>query len=402
MKTIKKLLAVMLICIQTLQFSMVPNVLAEETATTPGTEQTSDTAVEVTAPSAILMEMTTGTVLYEKDADTARPPASVTKVMTMLLIFDALAEGKIQLEDKVTTSEYASSMGGSQVFLETGEKQTVETLLKCISISSANDACVAMAEYISGNEEEFVRQMNLRAEGLGMKHTHFVNCNGLDAEGHETSARDIALMSRELLLKYPEIHNYCTIWMENITHTTSKGSSEFGLTNTNKLIRQYEYATGLKTGSTGKAKFCVSATAEKNGVSLIAVIMGAEDSKARFKDAVTLLNYGFGKCQMYTDEKMPSLDPISVTGSIQESISLEYEKKFTYLDTTGANLNAVTSRLQIPDKVNAPVKKGDTVGQRIYYLDEKEIGSVNLLAEETVKKAGFFDYLRKALYWIAL
>ena len=402
MKTIKKLLAVMLICIQTLQFSMVPNVLAEETATTPGTEQTSDTAVEVTAPSAILMEMTTGTVLYEKDADTARPPASVTKVMTMLLIFDALAEGKIQLEDKVTTSEYASSMGGSQVFLETGEKQTVETLLKCISIASANDACVAMAEYISGNEEEFVRQMNLRAEGLGMKHTHFVNCNGLDAEGHETSARDIALMSRELLLKYPEIHNYCTIWMENITHTTSKGSSEFGLTNTNKLIRQYEYATGLKTGSTGKAKFCVSATAEKNGVSLIAVIMGAEDSKARFKDAVTLLNSGFGKCQMYTDEKMPSLDPISVTGGIQESISLEYEKKFTYLDTTGANLNAVTSRLQIPDKVNAPVKKGDTVGQRIYYLDEKEIGSVNLLAEETVKKAGFFDYLRKALYWIAL
>lgn len=402
MKTIKKLLAVMLICIQTLQFSMVPNVLAEETATTPGTEQTSDTAVAVTAPSAILMEMTTGTVLYEKDADTARPPASVTKVMTMLLIFDALAEGKIQLEDKVTTSEYASSMGGSQVFLEIGEKQTVETLLKCISVASANDACVAMAEYISGNEEEFVRQMNLRAEGLGMKHTHFVNCNGLDAEGHETSARDIALMSRELLLKYPEIHNYCTIWMENITHTTSKGSSEFGLTNTNKLIRQYEYATGLKTGSTGKAKFCVSATAEKNGVSLIAVIMGAEDSKARFKDAVTLLNYGFGKCQMYTDEKMPSLDPISVTGGIQESISLEYEKKFTYLDTTGANLNAVTSRLQIPDKVNAPVKKGDPVGQRIYYLDEKEIGSVNLLAEETVKKAGFFDYLRKALYWIAL
>ena len=207
MKTIKKLLAVMLICIQTLQFSMVPNVLAEETATTPGTEQTSDTAVEVTAPSAILMEMTTGTVLYEKDADTARPPASVTKVMT-------------QLADIVTTSEYASSMGGSQVFLETGEKQTVETLLKCISIASANDACVAMAEYISGNEEEFVRQMNLRAEGLGMKHTHFVNCNGLDAEGHETSARDIALMSRELLLKYPEIHNYFTIWMENITHTT--------------------------------------------------------------------------------------------------------------------------------------------------------------------------------------
>ena len=366
----------------------------------PNTPATDDTLIQ--APSALLMEATTGTVIYEKDPDTRRSPASITKIMTLILIFDALENGTLKMTDTVTTSAYAKSMGGSQVFLEEGETQDVETMIKCIVIASGNDASVAMAEHIGGSEQEFVRQMNLRAEGLGMKHTHFVNCNGLDAEGHETSARDIALISRELLLKYPEIHNYCTIWMENITHTTSKGSSEFGLTNTNKLIRQYEYATGLKTGSTGKAKFCVSATAEKNGVSLIAVIMGAEDSKARFKDAVTLLNYGFGKCQMYTDEKMPSLDPISVTGGIQESISLEYEKKFTYLDTTGANLNAVTSRLQIPDKVNAPVKKGDTVGQRIYYLDEKEIGSVNLLAEETVKKAGFFDYLRKALYWIAL
>lgn len=357
---------------------------------------------QISAPSAILMEASTGQIIYEKNPDEKLPPASVTKVMTLLLIFDALESGQIKLADEVTTSEYAASMGGSQVFLEPGETQTVDTLIKCISVASANDACVSMAEYICGNEEEFVAKMNKRAKDLGMKNTHFVNCNGLDAEGHLTTARDIALMSKELITTYPQIFDYCNIWMENITHKTQKGESEFGLTNTNKLIRQYEYATGLKTGSTGKAKFCVSATAEKNDVSLIAVIMGAEDSKARFKDAVTLLNYGFGKCQMYTDENMPSLDPISVTGGIQESISLEYEKKFTYLDTTGANLNAVTSRLQIPDKVNAPVKKGDTVGQRIYYLDEKEIGSVNLLAEETVKKAGFFDYLRKALYWIAL
>lgn len=357
---------------------------------------------QISAPSAILMEASTGQIIYEKNPDEKLPPASVTKVMTLLLIFDALESGQIKLADEVTTSEYAASMGGSQVFLEPGETQTVDTLIKCISVASANDACVSMAEYICGNEEEFVAKMNKRAKDLGMKNTHFVNCNGLDADGHLTTARDIALMSKELIITYPQIFDYCNIWMENITHKTQKGKSEFGLTNTNKLIRQYEYATGLKTGSTGKAKFCVSATAEKNGVSLIAVIMGAEDSKARFKDAVTLLNYGFGKCQMYTDENMPSLDPISVTGGIQESISLEYEKKFTYLDTTGANLNAVTSRLQIPDKVNAPVKKGDTVGQRIYYLDEKEIGSVNLLAEETVKKAGFFDYLRKALYWIAL
>lgn len=357
---------------------------------------------QISAPSAILMEASTGQIIYEKNPDEKLPPASVTKVMTLLLIFDALESGQIKLADEVTTSEYAASMGGSQVFLEPGETQTIDTLIKCISVASANDACVSMAEYICGNEEEFVAKMNKRAKDLGMKNTHFVNCNGLDADGHLTTARDIALMSKELITTYPQIFDYCNIWMENITHKTQKGESEFGLTNTNKLIRQYEYATGLKTGSTGKAKFCVSATAEKNDVSLIAVIMGAEDSKARFKDAVTLLNYGFGKCQMYTDENMPSLDPISVTGGIQESISLEYEKKFTYLDTTGANLNAVTSRLQIPDKVNAPVKKGDTVGQRIYYLDEKEIGSVNLLAEETVKKAGFFDYLRKALYWIAL
>ena len=234
---------------------------------------------EVSAPSAVLMEVSTGKVICEKDADTPRPPASVTKVMTMLLIFDALDSGKIKLEDEVTVSEFAASMGGSQVYLEPGETQTVDTMLKCISIASANDACVAMAEYICGNEEEFVRQMNERAQGLGMENTHFVNCNGLDATGHETSARDIALMSRELITKYPQIHDYCTIWMENITHTTRKGASELGLTNTNKLIRQYEYATGLKTGSTGLAKFCVSATAKKGDVELIAVVMAADDSR---------------------------------------------------------------------------------------------------------------------------
>ena len=203
--------------------------------------------VEISAPSGILMEMSTGTVLFEKDADTARPPASVTKIMTMLLIFDALENGTISLDDEVSTSEYAASMGGSQVFLEPGEIQTVDTLLKCISVASANDACVTMSECICGNEQEFVKQMNERAKGLGMRHTNFVNCNGLDADGHEMSARDIALMSRELMTKYPQIKDYCTVWMENITHTTARGSSEFGLTNTNKLIRQYEYATGLKT-----------------------------------------------------------------------------------------------------------------------------------------------------------
>lgn len=212
--------------------------------------------------------------------------------MTLILIFDAIANGQISLNDTVTVSEYAASMGGSQVYLEPGETQTVETMIKCISIASANDACVAMSEFIAGSESEFVRMMNERAAGLGMEDTTFVNCCGLDTDGHITSAYDVALMSRELTSRYPEIHNYCTVWMENITHTTARGSSEFGLTNTNKLIRQYEYATGLKTGSTGLAKYCVSATAVKDGMELIAVVMAAPDYKVRFSDAATLLNYG--------------------------------------------------------------------------------------------------------------
>lgn len=352
---------------------------------------------EVSAPSAILMEASTGKVIYEKDADTARPPASVTKVMTMLLIFDALESGKIHLEDEVTTSEHAASMGGSQVYLEVGETQTVDTMLKCISVASGNDACVAMSEYICGSEEEFVRQMNERAKGLGMENTNFVNCNGLDADGHETSARDIALMSRELITKYPQIHDYCMIWMENITHTTRNGTSEFGLTNTNKLVRQYEYTTGLKTGSTGEAKFCVSATAKKNDVELIAVIMAAEDSKARFKDAVTLLNYGFGKCQLYKDEDLKPLEKIPVIGGVEDFVGCEYTDTFTYLDTEGADLLGISKEYKIEEAVSAPIKKGDKVGEVVYTLNGKKIGSIDVVATQNVKKAGFFDYLKKAL-----
>lgn len=371
---------------------------ATASAAGDATEETQETspAVEISAPSAILMEASTGTVLYEKDADTPRPPASVTKIMTMLLIFEALEHGDIGLQDEVTTSEYAASMGGSQVFLEPGEVQTVETLLKCISVASANDACVAMAEYICGNEEEFVRRMNERAKELGMENTNFVNCNGLDADGHVTSARDIALMSRELITKHPQIRDYCMIWMENITHTTAKGTSEFGLTNTNKLVRQYEYATGLKTGSTGEAKFCVSATAEKNGVELIAVIMAAENSKIRFQDAVTLLNYGFGKCQLYEDSEMPRLEEAEVKGGVRESVPLEYSGTFSYLDTSGANLNQIEKKVEMKEDISAPLKKGDAVGRIVYTLEETELGSVDIIAAEDVDKAGFTDYFKKA------
>lgn len=356
---------------------------------------------EISAPSAILMEASTGQVIYEKDANTARPPASVTKVMTMLLIFDAIESGKIRLEDEVSTSELAASMGGSQVFLEPGETQTVDTMLKCIAVSSANDACVAMAEYISGSVEAFVEQMNQRAKELGMENTHFVNCNGLDADGHIISARDIAVMSRELITKYPQIHDYCMIWMENITHNTSKGSSEFGLSNTNKLVRQYEYTTGLKTGSTGNAKFCVSATAEKNGVELIAVIMGAENSKERFKDAVALLNMGFGKCQVYKDENPPVLKTVEVEDGVTEHVPAEYEDDFSYLDLTGGNLSEIQSKVTY-EKVKAPVKKGDQIGALVYSWNGSEIGRIPILASESVEKAGYVDYILKMLEWFCV
>ena len=244
----------------------------------------------ITAKAAVLMEADTGTIIYEKNATEQLSPASITKIMTLILIFDAIDSGQITLQDEVTTSAYAKSMGGSQVFLEEGEKQTVETLIKCIVVASGNDASVAMAEYICGSETEFVRQMNERAAGLGMTETHFEDCCGLtESATHLTSAKDVALMSRELITRYPQIHQYSSIWMENIVHVTAKGSSEFGLANTNKLLKQYEYCNGLKTGSTSIAKYCLSATATKDGISLIAVVMAAPDYKVRFSEAKAML-----------------------------------------------------------------------------------------------------------------
>lgn len=390
MKKILTILCSLLLCIQ-ISFP----VLAEEVDTPE--DNSSNQTVEIQSPSAILMEMSTGQILYEKDADTQRPPASVTKIMTMLLIFDALESGKISLEDEVVTSEYAASMGGSQVFLEPGEIQTVDTMLKCIAVASANDGCVAMAEHIAGSEEAFVKMMNERAAGLGMKNTQFHNVNGLDAEGHVTTARDIALMSRELMTKYPQIQNYCTIWMDTITHTTSKGSQEFGLSNTNKLIRQYQYATGLKTGSTSEAKFCVSATAKKDNIELIAVIMAAENSKQRFQDATTLLNYGFGQCQIYEEQEPPKLHKIPVEGGVEEELSCSYSDTFRYLDTEGRNLSGIKKTLQLKDTVEAPIEKGEQVGELIYELDGQKIGSVAVVASHDVSKASYWDYLKKVV-----
>lgn len=374
-KWIAMLMASVLFC---LSGSMA--VMAEEE-----TEGESAGSVTVTAPSVLLMEASTGKVLYEKDADTRRPPASVTKVMTILLIYDALSAGKIHKEDVVTTSEYAASMGGSQVFLEAGEEQTVDTLLKCIVVSSANDACVAMAEYISGTEEAFVQQMNERARGLGMENTVFKNCNGLDTDGHVTTARDIALMSRELITKYPDVYEYTKIWMDTIVHKTKKGEEEFGLSNTNKLIRQYSYATGLKTGSTGEAKFCLSATAQKDGIDLIAVIMAAPDVKTRFADAQTLLNYGFSICRKYEDPDWESVQKtVKVERGEEDQVKVVQKSGFSYLDVSGADLSGVEKEVVPKASLKAPVKKGQKAGTVQYLLNGEKIGEVELAAADDV------------------
>lgn len=370
-----------------------------DTASDPQNQTELTETLGISAPHVVLMEASTGTIIYEKDAHTSLHPASITKIMTLTLIFDALEKGTIKLEDVVTVSEYAASMGGSQVFLEPNETQTVETMIKCISIASANDACVAMAEHIAGSEAAFVEQMNARAKDLGMTDTHFVNCCGLDTDGHMTSAYDVALMSRELTTKYPQIHNYCTIWMENIIHNTKRGSSEFGLTNTNKLIKQYPYATGLKTGSTGLAKYCVSATAEKDGIELIAVIMAAPDYKVRFSDASSLLNYGFSCCQVYQDKNEEALPPVTVSGGIKDTAAVRYEGSFSYLNTTGDDISAIKKEIILPEETKAPIEKNSTAGKAVYTLNGKEIGSVNILYSESVKKATFKDYLSRMLHY---
>lgn len=388
MKKILALIVSVALCVTDV-CAMPKNELILHENTQSATEGTISAEPEIDTPSAILMEASTGQIIYEKAADEQLPPASVTKVMTLLLIFDALDEGKIKLTDSVSVSEYAASMGGSQVFLEPGETQTVDTMIKCIAVASANDACVAMAEHIWGSEEEFVAKMNARAKELGMEHTNFLNCNGLDADGHVTTARDIALMSRELITRYPKIHDYSTIWMENITHTTKKGTTEFGLANTNKLIRQYQYATGLKTGSTSKAKFCLSATAKKDDLELIAVIMAAPDPKARFKDATTLLNYGFGKCTKYKDTTPFELEPLKIRGGIEKEVPVVVETEFQYIDTTGANLSGMKRKIEIDQEKQAPVKKGEKVGTVTYLLNGKKIGEISIQIQKSVGKMQF-------------
>ena len=374
--------------------NIAANIDAQAESESVGSEESQSTAVfepikdslKLNCKSAILIEANTGAVLYEQNPDEALPPASVTKVMTLLLVMEAIESGKIKLDDMVSTSERAASMGGSQIFLEVGETMTVEDMLKSVVIASANDAACALAEFVSGSEEAFVKAMNQRAAELGMKNTNFENTNGLDdtAENHLTSARDIALMSAELI-KHKKILEYSSVWMDTVRNGL------FGLTNTNRLVRFYRGCTGLKTGSTSKAGFCVSATAERDGLSLICVIMGAESGDERNKAASSLLDWGFANYGVFTHTPKP-LDNLRVKGGESDSIKIKYDP-FSIVTEKG-QAGKIQYKISLPDHVFAPVKKGDKVGEIIFTLDGKEIGRESIYAETETEKLGFFG-----LWW---
>ncbi len=352
------------------------------------------TNFDVEAKSAVLMEASSGTVLYEKNADEALPPASVTKIMTLLLVMEEIDAGRLSLSDTVTASAYATSMGGSQIYLKEGEQMSVEDMLKSVVIASANDAAVALAEHICGSEETFVRRMNERAKELGMENTNFENTNGLDdtATNHVTSARDIAIMSRELI-KHKKILEYSSIWMDSVR------DGAFGLTNTNRLVRFYKGANGLKTGSTSKAGFCISATAERDGITLIAVIMGSPTRDVRNREATRLLDMGFSGYSLYTCEE-ESLGTIPVLKGEKNECRI-LKPSFSCLIESVKKVS-VESEIKLLDSLNAPVQAGDVAGKIIYKCGEEIVGEADVICAESVKKLEFWDFVgeifRKCLF----
>ncbi len=359
-----------------------------------GKEKT-QAVLEIESPSALLMELNSGQILFEKDGETARRPASVTKLMTMLLAFEALESGQLALDSIVTVSEHAASMGGSQVYLEPNEQQTVEDILKCMIVSSANDAAVAMGETIAGSEEAFVKMMNDRAKELGMEQTHFENACGLEAEGHVMSAKDIAILSRELVLKHQEVLNYTTIWMDTIIHKTNKGESEFGLANTNKFLKKYEGANGLKTGYTSDAGFSMSATATRNEMTLIAVVMGSKTKDIRYSDASKLLDFGFANCSIFTDNKvLDGSNQLPVDDGTTETMTVKAKEPFRHVFVGNASNTDVRKEIVI-DKKTAPIEKGDVVGKVEYYQNDTLLGSVDIIAVKKVEKQKYCDTLYK-------
>lgn len=355
------------------------------------TKETSANTVELNlqCESAILIEQNTGKVLYEKNPHEQLRPASVTKIMSILLIMEAIDSGKIQYTDTVPCSENAASMGGSQIWLDTRETLTVDEMLKAICVNSANDCTVAMAEFLEGSTQQFVQKMNEKAKSLGMKDTVFKNCHGLDEDGHVTSSYDISLMSRELLIKHPDITKYTTIW----TDTLRDGKSS--LTNTNKLIRNYKGATGLKTGSTSLALYNLSASATRDNLSLIAVIMRAPTTKDRFNDAETLLNYGFGQYSyVQFAKKEEVVNTIQVKKGTTITLPVIYEQDASILVQKGQEKN-IEQEINLPEEIEAPIEKGQIVGEVIYKQDGKETARTNLIANETIKKLTFINMLEK-------
>ncbi len=352
-------------------------------------DQTASASLDIDCVSAILIEQSTGKVLFEKDADIPLPPASVTKIMTLLLIMEALDNGQFALTDTVQTSENAASMGGSQIFLEPGETMSADDMLKSIVVASANDAAVAMAEFICGSVEAFVEKMNTRAAELGMANTHFVNVTGLDdgIDNHLTSARDITLMSRELLT-HERIFNYTTLWMDTVRN------GQFGLTNTNRLIRFYNGANGLKTGSTAKAKFCISATAERNGMQLIAVIMAAPSRDIRNECAKKLLDYGFAN---YTRVHFDAADcgTVRVKGGVQDDIAVRSESFDAIIDKSGKG--DIEQIVTLEESAAAPIQAGQKLGSIRYLRNGVEIGSSDILASESVDNISYFGLLLRLL-----
>ncbi len=361
------------------------------------TVSTTPVDLKLESESAILIEQSTGKILYEHNSHEVLRPASVTKVMSILLIMEALDVGKISLTDKIPCTENASNMGGSQIWLDVRETLTVDEMLKAICVASANDCTVAMAEYLEGSEEAFVEKMNMRAKELGMKDTCFKNCHGLDTDGHVTSSYDISLMSRELLSKHPTITKYTTIW----TDTLRDGKS--GLTNTNKLIRNYEGATGLKTGSTGLALFNLSASATRNGLSLIAVIMKAPTTKVRFSEAQKLLDYGFSNYSFKQFAKKGEvLKNVNVTKGTTQSIETIFENDVGTLLQKGSGSD-IEQIISMPDNITAPVTVGQKIGEISYKLNGEVICSVNIISNTEVKKISISNMMEKLFFnWFRL
>ena len=347
--------------------------------------------LDLEAPSALLMEKSTGQVLYAKNEHQRLEPASVTKVMTLLLTMEAIEKGGIGYDDVVTVSAYAASMGGSNVYLAEGEKITVEDLLKAVCVASGNDAAVALAEHVSGVTELFVAEMNNRAMELGMKDTHFVNCHGLPAEGHVTSAADIAIMSRELILNHPDLRRFTTIWMDSLRN------GAFELANTNKLIRYYDGATGLKTGSTSSAGYCISATAERDGMELIAVVLKGGTSQQRFEDAKTMLNYGFSTYALHTVELNEPLTPLPVQLGMRETVMPALPEDGRQTLVKKAQAAALTQEISLPESVSAPVAQGQQLGTLTVRDGETVVLEVPILAAETVEKLTWWEMYRRML-----